>query len=205
MAAASVSDSTTSTYLKGVLDRRGQDIEERISKAIESGKLSKKDRAALEQMEKDNDRAQAKATTDGMLDRAEYQRLAKALDSESRSLDRMLKVKASSTDTGTSGSNRAMQDQDGTLTLIQDMQKRMHETIRKALSSGTISKAQAKAMDTQEQSEQDLIDKALADGMVSKGEYAQISKAQSSLGAKLKQYQRDYAKTSRSGGYNGRA
>lgn len=205
MAAVNASDSATSTYLKAVLDRRAKDIEERISKGADAGKLSKKDQNALDALEKQNEKALAKATSDGMLDRAEYQRLAKALDSESKSLDRMLKVKTPASNTGAAGSNRAMQDQDGTLKLIQDMQKRMHQTIQKALSSGTISKTQGKSMDTLENSEQDVIDKALADGVVSKGEYAQIAKAQGNLSSKLKQYQREYSKAGRSGRYNGKA
>ncbi|WP_243359959.1 hypothetical protein [Fundidesulfovibrio terrae] len=205
MAAVNASDSATSTYLKAVLDRRAKDIEERISQGTDAGKLSKKDQNTLDALEKQNEKALAKATSDGMLDRAEYQRLAKALESESKSLDRMLKVKTPASNTGATGSNRAMQDQDGTLKLIQDMQKRMHQTIQKALSSGTISKAQGKSMDTLENSEQDVIDKALADGVVSKGEYAQIAKVQGNLSTKLKQYQREYSKASRSGRYSGKA
>lgn len=202
MPSVKAADSSTSTYLKGVLDRLDNNLEERVSDAVEAGKLSKRDQATLARQEKQNEQAVTKAMSDGILDRAEYQRLAKAMDTEGRTLDRMLKVRTSTKSSGASGSNRAMSDQDGTLKLIQNMQKRMHETVQKALSDGTISKAQGKVMQKQEDAEQDVIDKALADGTVSKGEYTQISKVQSSLSSKLKQYQRQYKKSSSSNRVN---
>lgn len=204
MPSVKAADSSTSTYLKGVLDRLDDNLEERVSNAMESGRLSKRDQASLARQEKQNEQAVTKAMSDGILDRAEYQRLAKAMDVEGRTLDRMLKVKSSTKSSGASGSNRAMSDQDGTLKLIQNMQKRMHETIQKALSAGTISKAQGKALQKLEDSEQGVIDKALADGTVSKGEYTQISKAQSSLSSKLRQYQSAYRKSASSSRLNSR-
>jgi len=193
----------TSDYLKAILDRRAKDMDERLAAGVEAGKITKSDQAALGRQDKQNAQALAKATSDGILDRTEYQRLVKALGTESRSLDRILKVKTAPTDT--SGNTRPMEDQDGALKLIQDMQKRMHETIQKALSGGSIGKSQGKSLDTQETAEQGIIDKALADGVVSKGEYAQIAKAQSSLGNKLKQYQSDYRKNGSKGGLNSKA
>jgi len=183
--------SSISTYLKDILERRRDSIEERIDDSDSDGKLSKKNKASVEKMDASIDKMQKNALADGILDRAEYKRLMRALDTESTSLDRILKVKTTKTKANASSGNPLpMQDQDQTLKLIQDMQKRMHETITKALSAGTISKKQGEALTSLETSEQNIIDKAMADGSISKGEFAQIGKAQSSVSIKLSQYQR---------------
>ncbi|MBI4805351.1 MAG: hypothetical protein HY795_08960 [Desulfovibrio sp.] len=183
--------SSISSYLKDILERRRDSIEERIEDNDSDGKLSKKNKASLEKMDASIDEMQKKALADGILDRAEYQRLMRALDTESASLDKILKVKTTKTTANaSSGSPLPMQDQDQTLKLIQNMQKRMHETITKALSAGTISKKQGEALTKLETSEQEFIDKAMADGSISKGEFAQIGKAQSALSNTFSKYQK---------------
>jgi len=115
----------------------------------------------------------------------------RALDNESASLDKILKVNTAATKTKTktsSGNPLPMQDQDQILMRIQDMQKRMHETLIRALSAGTISKKQGEALTQLETSEQEYIDKAMADSSISKGEFTQISKVQSTVSTTLSKY-----------------
>ena len=194
------SASSTSSYLKDILDRRQNSIQERIDEAVKSGKLSTKNQASLDTTEKNTSQELKNSMADGILDRAEYQRLLRALNTESASLDRMLKVKTVTPKANaSSGSALPMKNQNQTLSMIQDMQKRIHETVQKALSSGSISKAQGTALDKLESSEQDSIDQALENGVISKGEYAQIAKAQSAVSNKLTQYQRESLKKQGSG------
>jgi NCAIR mutase (PurE)-related protein len=179
---------SASDYFRELIARRDKSLEEAIGTADENGQLSAKNKAALEKQSAKTDALVERALKDGKVTQQEFQKIAKAQENEKALLTWLTKdkpVKPSKE----AGDPRPMDGQDRTLAAILDKQKKLHETVKKALASGKLTAPQKEALQKLETAEGKEIDKAMADGVLTRGEYALVTKAQTGLTNRLNGYQ----------------
>lgn len=189
MSAVSTATQATSAsdYFRELIARRDKSIEDAIGEAEQNGQLGVKDKATLEKRSAKTDALVEQALKDGKISQQEFQKIAKAQENEKALLTWLTKDKPVKP-AKDAGDPRPVDAQDRTLAAILEKQKKLHETVKKALSSGKLTAPQKEALQKLETTEAKELDKAMADGVLTRGEYARVTKAQSSLESRVSAY-----------------
>ncbi|GFK93495.1 hypothetical protein NNJEOMEG_01328 [Fundidesulfovibrio magnetotacticus] len=194
---SSLSGLDVSAYFKDIIASRQDRQDDRLEDA-DLSKLSEKDKKRLADQDKATDELIAKALADKSVTREEYDKIMKALDAQNTLLDRLVPDKTKKDYLKAMGNATPMQNQDMALAMIQKNLDKAEKAIEDGVKSGKIDAQEKKILDASLAKTRELLDKALEDGTISKGEFSKISTSESQLLRSANTYSRNrrYARSS---------
>jgi len=164
-----------SGFFKDVILARRDRQDERLDEAAKAG-VDAKSRENLAKLDKKNDDLIAKALADGAISRDEYQKIMRALDGQNAQVEKLVSRKLKGeAEPRPKGAGQAVEDQEQAVLQLQSGMKRIKKLVQDALEGGKLSDQQEEKLHKALEKSQDLLDKALEDGSVSKGEMASVS------------------------------
>lgn len=188
-------------YYQDIIQSRQQRLEDRLEDGVESGSVTGKNKEALDKLKKDNDEIIGKALADKKVTREEYERIMKALDDQNRLIDHLAKDKAG-TKTKKGLDARTMDNQDMVLSVVYSRLERIEKSIDAGIESGKIDQKEKEKLQASLAKTRELLDKAMEDGAISRGELSEISRSQSVLNREVTTYSRNRRYASLSSRYS---
>lgn len=176
MSTVSTSSSlNVASYFKDIIQDRQQRQDERTAEGVASGVISAKNKELLAKSDAKNDALIAAALKDGKVTRDEYDRITKALNTQNAVLDKLMKSKDKATQKKESmGDATPMQDQDMALAMLQKNFANIGKAIEAGVKSGKITEDEKTKLDSVLEKSLTLMDKAMEDGTISKGEFSTV-------------------------------
>jgi len=176
MSTVSTSSSmNVASYFKDIIQDRQQRQDERTAEGVASGAISAKNKELLAKSDAKNDALIAAAMKDGKVTRDEYDRITKALNTQNAVLDKLMKSKDKATLKKESmGDATPMQDQDMALAMLQKNFTNIGKAIEAGVKSGKITEDEKTKLDAVLEKSLTLMDKAMEDGTISKGEFSTV-------------------------------
>ncbi|MFP5221100.1 MAG: hypothetical protein ACLGSA_02290 [Acidobacteriota bacterium] len=172
---STTSSLNVASYFKDIILDRQQRQDERTAEGVASGAISAKNKELLAKSDAKNDALVTAALKDGKVTRDEYDRIMKALDTQNAVLDKLMKSKDKATLKKESmGDATPMQDQDMALAMLQKNFTNIGKAIEAGVKSGKITEDEKGKLDAVLEKSLSLMDKAMEDGTISKGEFSTV-------------------------------
>lgn len=178
------------SYYQDIIQSRQQRLEDRLTDGADSGSITGKNKEALDKLKDKNDELIAKALADKKVTREEYESIMKALDDQNRLIDKLAKDKTQ-TKTRSGLDARAMDNQDMVLSVVYSRLDRIEKNIQAGIDSGKIDAKEKEKLEASLAKTRSLLDKAMEDGSISRGELSEISKSQNMLNRDVTTYTRN--------------
>lgn len=198
MSSVNVLSQDATSYFQDIIQARKKRQDERIEDGVENGSLSGANKERLEKLKEKGDALVEKALEDGKISRDEYTRLMKALDEQNKLIDKFVKDK----DEHKAVNARPMQNQEQILNILYGRMDRIEAKIKAGIESGKIDAEEKAKLQESLAKTRDLLDKAMEDGSITKGELSEISKSQNLLNRQAVSYGRNRRYASHSSRYS---
>ncbi|MFZ5425634.1 MAG: hypothetical protein ACOZEN_01560 [Thermodesulfobacteriota bacterium] len=179
MSSVNVLSQDATSYFQDIIQARKKRQDERIDDGVESGTLSRANKERLEKLKEKSDALVEKALEDDKISRDEYTRLMKALDEQNKLIDKFVKDKDSAK--SKTSDARVMQNQEQILNILYGRMDNIEAKIKAGVESGKIDAEEKAKLEESLAKTRDLLDKAMEDGSITKGELSEISKSQNIL------------------------
>jgi len=187
---ASLSSLDVASYFKDIISSRQDRQDERLADA-DLSKLTDKQKEKLAGQDKLVDEMVAKALSDKRVTRDEYDKIMKALNTQNALLDKLVPDKTQKQYLKSMGNAAPMQDQDAALALVQKNLDKAEKAIEAGVKSGKIDAKEKEKLDEALGKTRELLDKALEDGTLSKGEFSKVTGSVSALSRQTTTYSRN--------------
>lgn len=166
--AISTGTSLASSLFSEIAQRRQQYQDARTEQGAQSGQLTQSEQAKLGRVDSRNDARIDKAMADGTMDAGEFARIMQAQNAESA---RIAKLK---NDVDNAAKPLGTEAQSVALEAFQNRQERIDARLQKGVDSGKITSDEKTAVEKAQAEAQSLIDKAMADKVLTRGEFSQV-------------------------------
>jgi len=197
MNSVSLLSNNASSYYKEIIQDRRDHQDERMQDGVNSGKITGKNKERLSTVDAKTDALIEKALKDGTLTSDEFTKINKALDEQNKLIDALVKDKKSSRSARQDSSTMANQDQ--VLSIVYARIDSIEAKIKTGVESGKIDQDEQKKLETKLAKARDILDKAMEDGTISKGELKEFSTSTNVLTRYVTSYSRNrrYTPTAR--------
>jgi len=162
MSSVNVLSQDATSYFQDIIQARKKRQDERIEDGVESGTLSRANKERLEKL---------KEKSDALVE--------KALDDQNKLIDKFVKDKDSAKVKASDA--RVMQNQEQILNILYGRMDSIEAKIKAGVESGKIDAEEKAKLEESMAKTRDLLDKAMEDGSITKGELGEISKSQNIL------------------------
>jgi len=198
MSSVNLLSQDATSYFQDIIQARKKRQDELLEDGVDSGALSEANKERLEKLKEKNDALVEKALEDGKISRDEYTRLMKALDEQNKLVDKFIqdKVAAKGIDA------RPMDNQEQILNILYGRMDRIEAKIKAGVESGKIDDEEKAKLEESLAKTRDLLDTAMEDGSISRGELSEISKSQNILNRYAVSYGRNRRYASHSARYS---
>jgi len=166
--AISTGTSLASSVFSEITKHRQQNQDERLAQGTQSGQLTPAEQARLARADSRNDARINQAMADGTMDAGEFARIMQAQNVESARIEKL------KNDADNAAKPLGPEAQSVALEAFQRRQERIDARLQKGVESGKITSDEKSAVEKAQAEAQSLIDKVMADNVLTRGEFGQV-------------------------------